>query len=445
VVVFYSGHGVPGLKDKRGYILPVDADAETPEINGYPVDTLLANLGKLKTKSMTVFLDACFSGDSQGGRLVRSTSAITISPKLPNSSTMMTVISAAQGDQVASWDLKARHGMFTKHLLDALRGEADKPEHGNSDKKVSLGEVRDYLDDRLTRAARREFGRHQNAWARGDNGTVLAKVIPTSQIVSVATVPRTKVITTAPILPTQDLSPHKYKPGDTFKDCDDCPEMVVIPSGTFQMGNRQPNWPRPNGTPVHLVTIAYKLAVGKVEVTQRQWRSLMPSNPSKFKEDENPVEMLSWDDAQQYIRALNSSLGLAERTDRYRLLSEAEWEYAARAGTTTKYFFGNKAKSDFIRMKGHGPTKVGSYPPNPFGLYDMHGNVYEWVQDCWNDSYESAPKDGSPQTYGKCKTRVMRGGSWANYLRHMTSSYRNWIAAERDDYIGFRVARALAQ
>jgi tol-pal system protein YbgF len=177
VVVFYSGHGVPGLKDKRGYILPVNADAETPEINGFPVDTLLANLGKLKTKSMTVFLDACFSGDSQGGRLVRSTSGIAISPKLPSSSSSMTIITAAQGDQVASWDLKAKHGMFTKHLLDALRGEADKASYGNGDKKVSLGEVREYLDDRLTRAARRQFGRHQNAWARGDSSTVLASVM----------------------------------------------------------------------------------------------------------------------------------------------------------------------------------------------------------------------------------------------------------------------------
>jgi tol-pal system protein YbgF len=183
VVVFYSGHGVPGLKDKRGYILPVDADAETPEINGFPVDTLLANLGKLKTKSMTVFLDACFSGDSQGGRLVRSTSGITISPKLPGSSSSMTIITAAQGDQVASWDLKAKHGMFTKHLLDALRGEADGDGYGNGDMKVSLGEVREYLDDRLARAARREFGRHQNVWARGDSSTVLASMVIAPKII----------------------------------------------------------------------------------------------------------------------------------------------------------------------------------------------------------------------------------------------------------------------
>jgi hypothetical protein len=178
VTVFYSGHGVPGLKDKRGYLLPVNADAETPEINGFAVDTLLANLGKLKTKSVTVFVDACFSGDSQKGMLVRSTSGITIAPMLPDSSTGMTIITAAQGDQVASWDLKAKHGMFTKHLLDALRGGADKSSYGNGDKKVSLGEVREYLDDRLTRAARREFGRHQNVWAKGDKEHIIVNKLP---------------------------------------------------------------------------------------------------------------------------------------------------------------------------------------------------------------------------------------------------------------------------
>jgi hypothetical protein len=174
VTVFYSGHGVPSLREKRGYLLPVDADVETPEINGFSLDTLLGNLGKLKTKSVTVFLDACFSGDSHKGMLVRAASGITIAPKIPNSSSSMTIITAAQGDQVASWDLKARHGLFTKHLLNALYGNADRDEYGNGDGKVELGEVREYLDDRMTRAARRQFGRNQNVWARGDVSNILS-------------------------------------------------------------------------------------------------------------------------------------------------------------------------------------------------------------------------------------------------------------------------------
>ncbi len=179
IIVFYSGHGVPSLKDRRGYLLPVNADPDSPEINGYPLDTLLGNLGKLKARSISVFLDACFSGESQKGMLVRATSGITITPTLPDNSTKMTIITAAQSDQVASWDYKARHGMFTRHLLDALYGEADQNEYGNGDGKVAVAEIREYLDDHMTQAARREFGRHQNSWVQGDDGTVLV-TIPTN-------------------------------------------------------------------------------------------------------------------------------------------------------------------------------------------------------------------------------------------------------------------------
>jgi len=173
VTVFYSGHGVPGLKDKRGYLLPVDADPETPEINGYSVDTLFKNLGLLETKSVSVYLDACFSGDSQKGMLISRASGLVITPHLPTQAGNMTIITASQGDQVASWDDRAKRGLFTRHLLDALYGKADGEDYGNSDGQVALGEVREYLDDRLTRAARRTFGRHQNAWATGNDDVVL--------------------------------------------------------------------------------------------------------------------------------------------------------------------------------------------------------------------------------------------------------------------------------
>ncbi|MBT3786738.1 MAG: caspase family protein [Alphaproteobacteria bacterium] len=182
VVVFYSGHGVPGLKDKRGYLLPVDANPNAPEINGFPVDVLFANLNKLETKSVSVFLDACFSGDSEKGMLVRATSGVSIAPKVPEKlSSGMTIITAAQGDQVASWDFEAKHGLFTKHLLDALYGAADKDDVGNNDDKIVLSEVSDYLVDNMTRAARRTCGRHQTPWVTGDRAAVLANVLPESE------------------------------------------------------------------------------------------------------------------------------------------------------------------------------------------------------------------------------------------------------------------------
>lgn len=204
VVVFYSGHGVPGLKDKRGYILPVDADPNSPEINGFSVDTLFENLSKLEAKSISVYLDACFSGDSQQGMLVRATSGITISPKLPTRTpAKMSIITAAQGDQVASWDFEAKHGMFTRHLLDALYGEADKGEYGNGDGKVALSEVKEYLDDLMTRAARREYGRHQNAWVNGEDHAVLTTPPPgasrPAKAAAVKPVTKPKPVKTKPV------------------------------------------------------------------------------------------------------------------------------------------------------------------------------------------------------------------------------------------------------
>jgi TPR repeat protein len=177
VFVFYSGHGVPGLKDKRPYLLPVDGDANRAEITGYPLDVLYKNLAMLPAKSVTVFIDACFSGDSPKGMIVKSASGISLEAKLPESAKSMTVITAAQGDQLASWDEKARHGLFTKHLLEALEGKADSKRYGDEDGKVSLAEVRNYLDQEMTYQARRRFGRTQKASVRGAPDTVLATVL----------------------------------------------------------------------------------------------------------------------------------------------------------------------------------------------------------------------------------------------------------------------------
>ncbi len=174
VVVYYSGHGVPGLRDRKGYLLPVNADPNRAELNGYPLDTLLANLGKIPARSMAVYLDACFSGESAKGTLVRATSGITVQAKVPNTSTGMVVVTAARSDQFASWDEDAKHGLFTKHLLAALRGKADGAGFGNGDGKVTLAELKSYLDEEMTYQARRRWSRDQNASIQGDLNTVLA-------------------------------------------------------------------------------------------------------------------------------------------------------------------------------------------------------------------------------------------------------------------------------
>ena len=176
VIVFYSGHGVPGLLDKRGYLLSVDSNPNRAEITGYPVDVLLKNLAKVPAKSMLVFIDACFSGDSPKGMLIRATSGLTVKITAPKkASDNMIVITAAEGDQFASWDEDAKHGLFTKHLLEALNGAADRhAKTGNKDGKVTLGEVKAYLDREMTYQARRRFSRDQHVTVSGDLKTVLS-------------------------------------------------------------------------------------------------------------------------------------------------------------------------------------------------------------------------------------------------------------------------------
>jgi hypothetical protein len=172
VFVFYSGHGVPGLKDGREYLLPVDGDPDAPEIYGYPAQLLYGNLANLEARSVTVFLDTCFSGESPRGTLVRETSGIRVVPK-EVSPVSFTVMSAAQMDQVASWDKQAQHGLFTKHLLDALYGAADDQRYGNADNQITLNELKGYLDREMTYSARRHYGREQRAMVVGDPEEVI--------------------------------------------------------------------------------------------------------------------------------------------------------------------------------------------------------------------------------------------------------------------------------
>ena len=172
VVVFYSGHGVPGMKDKRGYLLPVDGSPHAAEEDGYPIDLLYKNLGSLKeARSVVVYVDACFSGSSAGGNLTRSASPVYVRAALPKElSKKVTALTAASGKQLASWDDRARHGLFTHHLLDALYGKGDDDKDG----KVTAKEAKRYLDKRMTRAARRQYRRVQNASLIGLKDAVLS-------------------------------------------------------------------------------------------------------------------------------------------------------------------------------------------------------------------------------------------------------------------------------
>jgi formylglycine-generating enzyme required for sulfatase activity len=269
------------------------------------------------------------------------------------------------------------------------------------------------------------------------------------------------------------------RPLDTFTDCRDCPEMVMIPGGSFMMGSPADEPTRkPDEGPQHRVTIK-AFAMGKTEVTFTEWDACVAAGACNGyrppdliggapgaggggrPRGERPVTHVSWDDAKAYVSWLSRHTG-----EPYRLPSEAEWEYAARAGTTTLYSFGNGIRIDQANCSRDqvGPTEVGSYRPNSWGLSDMHGNVEEWVEDSWEipplkgyGNYEGAPTDGASivPTVKDPEIRMcaLRGGSWRatpvlsqepRIIQQCRSAARHKLPqGARDEEIGFRVVRTL--
>ena len=243
-----------------------------------------------------------------------------------------------------------------------------------------------------------------------------------------------------------DLSTSKsadtYRVGDTFRDCATCPEMVVVPSGSFMMGSPadEPGRYDDEG-PQHRVTISKPFAVGKHEVTVGQFAEYAHPHAPRFEQSANhPVVGMSWVKAKAYTEWLSTKTG-----QNYRLLSEAEWEYVARAGTTTAYHFGAEISPSQANYENDGTVEVGSYPVNAFGLHDVHGNVCEWVEDCWHNNYNGAPSDGSAWT-SNCDAarRVLRGGSWIYFPWDLRAANRGgFVARFYYNFIGFRIARTL--
>jgi formylglycine-generating enzyme required for sulfatase activity/uncharacterized caspase-like protein len=242
------------------------------------------------------------------------------------------------------------------------------------------------------------------------------------------------------------------RPGREFRDCPDvCPAMVVLPAGEFMMGSPSGEAGRSSDEgPQRKVTMPRPFAVGKYEVTFAEWEACVagggctgnrtPSDQGWGK-GRRPVINVSWRDVKEYVAWLSRKTRKS-----YRLLSEAEWEYAARAGTTTRYAFGdtiNKSQAQFYDARE--TEEVGSFPANRFGLHDMHGNVWEWVEDAWRPGYQEAPLDGSVWEGGDMSLRVLRGGSWGNHNPDdLRSALRFRVRPVNRVYLfGFRVARTL--
>jgi formylglycine-generating enzyme required for sulfatase activity len=272
--------------------------------------------------------------------------------------------------------------------------------------------------------------------------------------------------------------------GETFLDCPDCPEMVVIPPGHFLMGSSSnEDGHFANEDPLHDVRIDYALAVGKFPVTRGEWRRYVTTTgrsesdncyawnsstrlwehrqdygwqaPGFSQEDNHPVVCVSLSAAQDYAIWLSQKTG-----HQYRLLTDAEYEYMNRAGSTNAYFWGNTAEAQCRYANGLDSavnrgiaaycndgyvftSPVGKFQPNAFGLYDTTGNAWSWTQDCWHDSYSGAPTDGSAWTTGgDCSYRVARGGSWYNIPRELRAAYRpKFLASHTDSGVGLRLGR----
>jgi formylglycine-generating enzyme required for sulfatase activity len=285
----------------------------------------------------------------------------------------------------------------------------------------------------------------------------LAELKAKSAAVVAATLPRL-----AALSPSERLAaaPEIWRvPGGVteFKDCASCPHMMVVPAGEFTMGSPPAEQ---QAEAQHRVTIAAPFAVSKFEITFDDWNACVSDggcdnarlNDEGWGRGRHPVIHMSFDLAKTYVAWLSRKTGKT-----YRLLTEAEWEYAARAGTTTTFAFGDTLSPGSANYNastdGSGPSEenrqktmpVGSFPPNAFGLHDMHGNVSEWVEDCYHNDYTAkAPTDGSAWVEGNCTGSVLRGGSWEDSDAELRSAARVGEYRYNSSYTdGFRIARSL--
>lgn len=476
LLIYFAGHGhtlTTAAGNKIGYIVPVDAPRpERPQFRAlaYSMQQVEALARQTEAKHVLFLFDSCFSGT-----IFRTRAGVPDSISLRTTQPVRQFITAGDENQPVPDE-----SVFRRQLEEGLgQGAADL----NGDGYITGSELGMFLEDRVTNYTRQtqtpRYGKIQDP--NLDKGDVVF-VNPFGRVPS-----------------TPPPPPPPPQAGDVVKDCTDCPELVLVPPGSFEMGSPAGEQGQDDDEgPVHTVRIPRMLAVGRYELTRREfarfaaatgytteaernvgaqgcrawdasdgkwdWRAGRSwKNPGWAQQDNEPVVCVSWNDTQAYLQWLNGRVP----GKGYRLLSEAEWEYVARAGSRTRYPWGDDAQSrqqcafangtdetqgpggqswgDKSACKdGHWFTApAGSYRPNAFGLYDMHGNAWEWVQDVWHAQYNGAPADGSAWLQGGDPSqRVLRGGSWGSIPRWLRSAVRgSFTPVIRNSITGFRVAR----
>jgi formylglycine-generating enzyme required for sulfatase activity len=515
-VVFYAGHAV----EMKGvnYLLPVDIRSDNErsvQFNAIPLNYLLSSVADQKLKFSLMVIDACRDNPFKGsGRNVSSRGLV---PAAAAAQGQMVMYSASEGQKALDRlgpDDKSPNGVFTRVFVKVIEEEG-----------VHAGELMERVKEEVHRLAQSvqheqlpafynaavgrfyfrgsatSTRRPEDSSARADEDTAAFDAAKSSDVVEayqayLDAFPKGRFAAAARIrmaalrkgaTPAAAPSvPENVRPGRELEDCSGCPKLVVIPGGSFDMGSPadEPDRQDREG-PQRTVQIS-AFAMGRTEVTRgeyhrfaretgrsatgcyeydgKDWkliRALGWENPGYEQFDDHPVVCVDWDDVQAYLQWLSKRSGQT-----YRQASEAEWEYAARAGKSTARHWGdgeneacrfaNGADQSARRKFNWGLPLFGcddgyantapaaSYRANDFGLHDMMGNVWEWTEDCWNDTYRGAPSSGTPWTEGDCSRRVARGGSWVNDPAYARSANRDWNRASlRNKHLGFRVVRTL--
>ena len=448
---YFSGIGLQSVR--QSYLLPVDAQIRTEEnvwLNGFSVDDLLAEMNRKGAKVKIIIIDAARRNPFE--RHFRASPA-GLAPIVAPAGTLA-LYSAAPGKLIK--DSTSAHSPFATELVREFRSSSHTAEEVFNRARIgvsraSKNEQVPFVASSLTE----EFYFSPSRIAAGTNPPAPSppavpdasrKPSPTNESASLTEQSRRNLTETR--TEPGGGSSQKSEPGGVLHDCPDCPGLVVVPAGSFEMGSPNSDYDKP----IHHVTFSRPFAIGRFEVTFKEWDKCVEERGCKHRPDDRswgrgsrPVINVSWLDTKEYVAWLTKKTGHV-----YRLPSEAEWEYAARAGTGGPYWWGRSVGARLANCRGcntgqaERSSPVGSYKPNAFHLYDTAGNVAEWVEDCWNDDYRGAPTDGSAWVKGNCQLRVLRGGSFDSDATYIQSGVRF-----RYDYDvpysanGFRVVREM--
>lgn len=479
-VLFYAGHGLQVAG--RNYLVPVDAKAEVEALLHLEMVRAddIQRVMEARSKTNVLFLDAC-RDNPLARNLARSLgtrSTIVGSGLASLEAGYGTLISFSTHPGAVAYDGAGRNSPYTSALVKYIAAEGEDLnsilinvrrdvrrdtqgkqvpwEHSSLEGRFYFASATAAFSTaaEAARVCREVEGMSSlsllGVLANQHKGTSAGECVAArmddlkKQQVAVAEPPSQPK-------PTAPDTSATLAPGTSFRDCPDCPEMLVVPAGSFIMGAPESEVGRQDVEgPSRRVTISRSFAAGKYEVTFAEWDACVADGGCQHKPSDRgwgrgkrPVINVSWDSiTSEYLPWLSRKAGKT-----YRLPTEAEWEFAARAGTTTRYAFGNtisKAQALFSEGGLFKTMAVGSFAANAFGLHDMHGNVWEWVQDCWNASYANVPTDGSAAAAGDCTLRVLRGGSWSDHPNSLRSAKRSKDrAGTLDSSSGFRLARTL--